>query len=850
VDLRAFAARVLGRPARPRPALDARLASFREVLQANNAALGHIARIQQALAGDFEPTATDVRRLLTSVTVQTYRMVVHLNLMTNGACRNLVPVFDRLKATLQQRADVRPVLTPAGLVVPLSKLGRDLAEQVGQKSANLGEARRVLGERVPDGFATTADAYHAFVSGRLAARVAKISEGLDAGDVAGCFEASAAITGLIENAEVPDELAVAITRAVSAFGPDDVRCAVRSSALHEGGPDMSFAGQYRSLLNVPRHGVVDAFRRVVASKYSAQAIVYRLSRGYRDGDVAMCCCVVRMIDAAAAGVLYSAYEAGDRTTALLQAVRGLGLSAVDGSAEPDSYRIDRTHRAVVERKRGHQQSLLRMAPGEGTERQDVEKTVESDFVLSRDQAVAIASYGWRLEDALGSPVDMEWAIDRSGSVFVLQVRPQPTHGENAAPRRERLPGVPVLWAGGSRVCGGAASGPVHRVSTDLDLLRCPPGAVVVTSEANPRLAVLLPTAAAIIAELGEVTGHLATVARELKVPALFAARSAISALPPGVIVTVDADAAVVYAGRVEVLLASTTAGQRLLPANPHRDALASVAELIVPLTLTDSRASGYTAERCRTLHDVIRFCHQATIEAMFDLGDGALRRGEPLRRLVSDVPIDCRLVDLGGGIRQGAPLGAVTLDDVVCRPMRALWRGMTDPRQQWRVTKSVSVTGFVSALVNYGIDPDQPARGLGEPSYVFVTHDYCNLNSRVGYHFSTVDARIGDLVESNYASMRFVGGSTGIDQRSRRAALIERVLVRKGFETDCRADLVNARVRHRPADEMEDAVLLIGLLLGYVNHLDMVLTSDAVMQDYADAFLAGDYAFKRRSDHA
>ena len=850
MDLRAFAARVLRRPPRPRAPLAGRLASFREVLQANNAALGHIARIQQALAGDYEPSLADARRQLAGVTVQTYRMVVHLNRMTNGACRNIEPVFDQLKATLQQRAEVRPSLTPAGFVVPLSALRRDLADQVGQKSANLGEARRILGDRVPDGFATTANAYHAFLSGRLAARVSEHVAALDAGDVAGCFEASAAITRLIETAEVPSRVADAIMDGVSALGPGGVRVAVRSSALHEGGPEMSFAGQYRSLLNVPPQGVVDAFRRVVASKYSPEAITYRLSRGYPDDEVAMCCCVVRMVDAAAAGVLYSAYRTGDTTTALVQAVRGLGLSAVDGSAEPDTYRIDRSSRAVVQRKRGRQQSLLRVSAREGTEREDLAPPAASDFVLTHDQAATIADCGWRLEDALGSPVDMEWAIDRQGEVFVLQVRPQPAHREDSMRRRDRLPGESVLLTGGSRVCGGAACGPVHHVCTDLDLLRCPPGAVVVTSEASPRLAVLLPQAAAIVADFGEVTGHLATVARELRVPALFAARVATTALRPGTVVTVDADAGAVYGGRVDALLVQASAGPTMLPANPSRDLLARVADLIVPLTLTDHLASGYTAARCRTLHDVIRFCHQATIEAMFDMGDRALGRGEPLRRLVSAVPIDCRIFDLGGGIRDDVTSSQVTIDDVVSRPLRALWRGMTDPRQQWTVAKDVSVSGFMSALVNYGFDRDQPVRSLGEPSYVFVTGDYCNLNSRVGYHFSTVDARIGELVESNYASFRFVGGSTGIDQRSRRAALIRRVLVESGFETDCQADLVNARLRHRPAEAMEDAVVLLGLLLGYVNHLDMLLTSDQVLQEYADAFLAGDYAFKRRGPDA
>ncbi len=850
VGIREVAARAFGRRPRERPPLAVRVAAFREVLQANNAALGHIARIQQALAGEIEPTAAEARAMVAGVAVQTYRMVLNLDRMTGGAGRAVLPVFERIKAEITRRTEAAPVLAPLGLVVPLASVGAALAEQVGQKSANLGEALAVLGGHVPAGFATTVEAYRSFLSASgLAGEIARAMERLDGGDVEACFRASARITQMIESAPVPAEIEAALASAMAALGGDDVRVAVRSSALQEGGLEMSFAGQYRSLLNVPPAGIADAFRRVVASKYSPQAITYRLSRGFTDDEVAMCCCVVRMVDAAAAGVLYSAWKSGGAAMTLLQAVRGLGLSAVDGSAEPDSYVIDRRRREVVARKLGHQSALLRMAPGEGTEREEVAAGDAAAPILDDAQALEIAGLSWRLEEALGMPIDMEWAIARDGSVQVLQVRPQPVHAGEPGPTRQRIADVPVLLDGGSRACGGAGFGAVRRVESDLDILRCPPGAVVVTSEANPRLAVLLPRAAAIVADLGEVTGHLATVARELRVPALFATRRATAALAEGAEVTVDADAGIVYAGRVARLLAAPSGAGTLRP-NPHRDRLAAVAEWIVPLTLRDRLASGYAPQKCRTLHDVIRYCHQATVEAMFDLGDRALRKGEPLRRLVSEVPIDCRLLDLGGGLRAGLPPGDVTIDDVTCAPMRALWRGMTDPRLLWSTTRPVSLKGFMSAVVNYNFDQDQRMRAMGEPSYAFITADYLSLNSRIGYHFSTVDARIGGIVESNYASFRFVGGSTGIDQRSRRAVLIQRVLAARGFETDCRADLVNARVRHRPAPEIEEAVFLVGLLMGYVNHLDMALTSDAVMRAYEEAFLAGDYGYKRRGDHA
>jgi pyruvate,water dikinase len=380
------------------------------------------------------------------------------------------------------------------------------------------------------------------------------------------------------------------------------------------------------------------------------------------------------------------------------------------------------------------------------------------------------------------------------------------------------------------------------VESDLDILQFPRGGVLLTEEASPRLAVLLGKAAALVADKGEVTGHLATVCRELRVPALLALREATARLAAGETVTVDADAGAIYAGRVEEALARET--KTPAPRSPSLERIASVAELILPLTLRDRMASGYSPRKCRTLHDVIRFCHQAAVEAMFALGDRALRTGTPVHRLVSTVPIDCRLFDLGGGLRAEAGRGDVTIEDVVSQPFLALWRGMTDPRLKWRMTRPVSVSGFVSALVSYGFDQDVRVRAMGEPSFVFIGGDYVNLNSRIGYHFATVDARVGERVESNYASFRFVGGSTGVDQRSRRALLIQRLLDRRGFETDCKEDLVNARLRHRPAEEMVEALFLVGLLIGFVNHLDMALTGDGLVAVYEDAFLEGRYGFK------
>ncbi len=830
------------------PDLGTRISCFREVLHANNAALGHLAAIQEALSDGSPLSPARVRRLVAGATTQTYRMIVNLNRMTNGRFPDVVSTFERIKSGLARRIEIPSHAGSVDYVVALDRLQAASAEVVGQKTALLGEARRLLAGSVPNGFGTSIDAFHAFTNtDELRPRLAAALEGGVDGDVNRLFEASARATQMIHAARVPPEVRAAIEAAVRAVSPDPAaRFAVRSSALMEGGFEMSFAGQYRSLLNVPAEGVVDAFRQVVASKYSPEALTYRLARGFEDAEVVMCCCVIEMIDAVAAGVAHSACASGAGGSSLVQAVHGLGQSAVDGSAEPDSYWVDCLSGRVVERRIGRQEFQIICAAPEGTARVAVPPAAIGRPVLDDALVSKIASLAASLGAAVRTAVEVEWAIDRDGRVFVVQLRsqPAPLQCPSKAPARP-LAGYPVLVATGSPASAGIGTGPVHKVKTDLDLLACPPGAVLVTHEASPRLAVLLPRVAAVVADMGEITGHLATVAREMHLPALFATRTALETLRNGQVVTVDAEATVVYEGRVDALLATAARAvdPGVRPIDRSRELLAAVATLITPLTMRDRLASGCSPRGCHTLHDIIRFCHQATIETMFDLGDHVLKRGEPLKRLVTNVPIDCRLFDLGGGVKVDARGTEVRIEDVTCRPMRALWAGMTDRRLCWNNDHRVSLLGLVSAMVNFNFDQDARMRQMGEPSYAFVSDDYLNLNSRIGFHFSTVDARIGDVVESNYISFRFVGGSTSITQRSRRASLLRRLLAAHGFETDCRADLINARLRHRPAEEMESAIEWVGLMMGYVNHLDMALVSDAVMREYEEAFLAGDYGF-------
>lgn len=783
-------------------------------------------------------SSMEVRGVVAAVTVQAWRMASNLNKMTEGREVALVQRFEEIREKLARRVDVGPALGEVGLCLPLREIGASLTEAVGRKSAFLGEAKRLLFDLVPEGFATTVEAYRRFMQeGGLEAKIRERLEGLAANDVAACFEASAEVVRWIEATPVPAEIVNALQEATEKLGAR--RVAVRSSALLEDGPGMSFAGQYRSFLNVLPENVPEAFKSVIASKYTPEAITYRILRGI--ADMPMCCLVLPMIGAKAAGVAYSRVQWSEGQCVLVQAVRGLGIAAVDGSAAPWSFFVDRDGR-IVSRKEGFQDHMVEAGEGEGTRRVQVD--LAGSHVLDDLVVLKIARAARELDAHFGGPLDLEWAVTQDDRLFILQVRPQPGE-EQEVGIAPVIDGATILLKGGARASGGVGFGPVKIVRTDLDMLRCPEGAVVVLHEANPRFAVLLQRAAAVVADMGEITGHLAAVAREMQVPALFALRTATRELADGQLVTVDADACVIYKGRVEEAISAAKQRQKTRRESEAERTLRSAAELIVPLNLTGRLSSGYRARDCKTLHDIVRYCHQKAIESLFEVGDAAKRSGAKVRRLRSPVPIDLMVLDLGGGLRGDiSEDGDITLDDVLCKPMRELWKGMTDPRLQWTAPRSVSIRGFLASIVNYNFDQDLSVRRLGEPSYAFISADYLNLNSRIGYHFTTVDTRVTTQRERNYVSFRFVGGSTGIVQRSRRGMLIERILRAKGFEVDRQADLVNARLRHKEEQEMLEAIRCLGLLMGFVNHLDMDLVADAMVEEYEAAFLRGDYGYK------
>lgn len=394
--------------------------SFKLLLSANNKALEIMAGIEEALHGSRPFGMAFVRAACTSVSVNVFSMIRNIERLAPEKYADLFARFDGIQRGIDEILTRRKVIEDERLVIPLSHVTKDLADVVGGKMANLGEIKNGLNLLVPPGFGITVRAYQRFVEHNdLQAEIDRRMQAAESENIEALYSLSAEIQQLIIRAEVPPDLVDAVRGAWSAIereagGP--VTVALRSSAIGEDAAGSSFAGQYRSELNVSAETLLEAYRGVLASKYSLQAITYRQARGFRDEDVAMCVGCLAMVDATAGGVTYSRNPVDIHDHRIFtNAVWGLPKAVVDGSAACDLFVVARTEpmTVVVEDIRPKDRKFV-CYPEEGVCRLDVTGEERQQPSITHAQAVELARTAVVLERHYDTAQDVEWAIDSRG----------------------------------------------------------------------------------------------------------------------------------------------------------------------------------------------------------------------------------------------------------------------------------------------------------------------------------------------------------------------------------------------------------------------------------------------------
>jgi len=400
--------------------LIARYRNFRALLSANTHALEAMAELEQALGDGRTLSMTFIRARCTAVAVNVYKIIDHLNQMADDRYHGLRTVFTQVQQTIDALLDSNRTNLSAILSLPLAEIGRHQVELTGEKMANLGEVGTLAGMRIPPGFAlTTAASQRFFIDNKLYPAINHLFQQMDIADLHDLHGKSAAIRELIRQSPLPPELESLLYQQYDtlAAGRPHLLVAMRSSALGEDLGQASFAGLYHTELNVDRAHLVEAYKAVLASKYSPRAISYRLAKGYRHEDTEMAVGCLAMIEAVCSGICYSRTIAGTSDCLDLFFAGGGAKGIVDGSCE--------THHLLLERTPPHQ-----MVAGDLTDQRPA-------ALLSPSQAVALAALAMQLENHFGIPQDIEWSIDPAGHIVVLQSRPITIAGGPPPPRTHR-----------------------------------------------------------------------------------------------------------------------------------------------------------------------------------------------------------------------------------------------------------------------------------------------------------------------------------------------------------------------------------------------------------------------------
>jgi pyruvate,water dikinase len=823
-------------PAAPRIRL--KYHSFRELLSLNNECLELMAGLQEDL--QFVPPRRDVIEDRVTAIYEKAEGIIEtiekLTGMSSGPLR---------EAVAEQRNEVeRYIAACQELVAPrlaarLAELGAEAGAEAGGKAAVLGETKNKLGLPVPDGYVLTTEAYRQFCGIPLWREIRDAIHGLDLNDLDSLAAASKKLDAMVMAQQVPRAVEIAITERAKTLDTRGLGLVVRSSAVGEGGAK-TFAGQFLSLLNVPQDELVTAYKRVVAGRFSERALSYRLSTGLPEVASSMAVLFLPLIRARASGIMYTRDPSDAKSKTLwITATRGLGLDIASGRMPADLFVVSRSRpHAVLESAIAHKEHSIVPVAGGGIARPELEQADTDTPSLAPEQLATLAAWGVRTEEHFRAPQDIEWVVDEEGQPWIVQSRPLVLAA--ASPGKSRVRGEPLI-SGGRTIYPGRASGPAYLIDDLSALSRTPPGAVVFLRRASPEIVSVLPRIVGLVAEWGNLAGHVAALLREFKVPSVFQMSGAFDKLRTGDPVSLDAVQPRVYAG---TLWPPRAAEEMVIDGRAER-AGDPISRRLLTLNLIDPSASSFRPAGCKSTHDVLRYCHEKAIEAMFEVNDFERERGpHATRRLETSLPMHVYVLDLGSGLAPDAPPGpAITADQIVSRPFQALWKGVSHPAVTWTRQMPASLSDLASVMAGSLTGQTGAMRALGEESYLLVADEYMNLNSRLAYHFSLVDACLSDLPSNNYIAFRFQGGGATRARRNLRACFIEACLAHYGFRADRRGDLVNAWLKKASAEETAEKLDILGRLMASSSQLDMYMTSHEVMQWYVQQFLRGNYSF-------
>ncbi len=851
-----------------------KLKHFQNLLYSNDEALKQMAQLSETLGSGKPFSKGEIYKLYSEILAQTRDVTGHLSAMCNGKYMSLVNHVNRIEKECKEiiapgsycpsrwdceKPDCKDCNEQVNLLpnraysYRVDEITMNHTREVGGKMSRLCEIHNKLLIPIPDGFCITSRFFEDFLAqGDLYSQIDSAIASIDFNDNSQIQQASQVIQALIIATPIPQLIEKIILNNYEFLSSKhgDVLLSVRSSAVGEDDLHHSFAGLHYTALNVSKANLIDACFEVLISKYLPQSLVYRYLTGLRDVDMPMSIGCLQMIDSEVSGVLFTSDPMGRENGMIIHAVRGLGNKVVDGSVSPQEYIVDSKRGKLIRFSPGNQQYKTVLRKTDGLKEVKIDQSIIQKSCLSKDQLRNIVEYAKRIENFFGSPQDIEWTIDSCGKIYILQSRPLAVTETNTShseiltekhPERDNK----CLLENGSCASPGISTGKVFLLNRFKDLVNFPSGGILVVKKTSPELTRVLHKASGLIADIGNTTGHLAIIARELGIPVIVNTVNSTETLQNDMTITIDATENKVYEGVAEDLIKNrsiqSTTNTMFMRSPMHR-IWQNVSRLIIPLNLTDPGSSGFIPDNCKTLHDVTRFAHESSMREMFSLYESANYEESYAYPLKFSVPLDIHVIDLGNGLKNLIGKKSITPENIVSLPFLSLIKGMTSPGIRWAGPLPIDFKGLTNLLMSNIVDSSRSDRDLGSRSYAFVSDCYMNFFSRLGYHFSRLDAYASEELNNNYINFNFRGGAADPVRRMRRAKIITKVLENLNFTVSNRGDHVNATIRKIPPSLIYSLLSEIGRLMGAVRNVDVTLTNDENIDQFVDAFIKGDSA--------
>jgi len=794
--------------------------AFKRILVADKEAHVYLAQLEEIFYKKKEVDCFWVYTVFESLSGAVREMVEALNELSLLRYGNLRDYFKKIDFYCRLLLEPKYYKISPPFTASLS-LKEDISDNLlGGKGYNLFRLVRELDLPVPNFFVVTTHSFFYLIECLDALPIIKKELAkVDIKDPKSLDFCSTNILNYFRSSNIPIAIQLEIQKSLEKnfYSPTRLKFSVRSSAVAEDSGS-SFAGQYLSVLGVQAKDIGISYKRVIESKYTPNAIYYRIKKGYCDLETPMAVIVQEMIQPLCAGVAYSKDpEKEEDDLICIYATEGQGEQVVSGKVRPAQIMVNR--------------HTMKTVSIEG-------RAICSN--LKESLARKLAEWISKIEKLIEAPVDMEWCIDQKGELKVLQARPLSIeYGDKKIQAGRRVPKdlVPIL-TGGQSASGGCASGQVHRVFSKGDLYGVKKGAVLVSKTAPPDYVVVFEKIRAMVTEESSPASHCASVAREMGIPYICGVNDALSVLKNNELVTVDADNCFVYLGKVrECQQQSTLKYWKKDEGRPIFSTLKQLIKLACHLGLVDPNSPDFRPEGCRSLHDIIRFCHETSMREMFSLGSKGSITGMGTKRLSDGLPLVFHVLDVGGGIKDDAEdLEEISIKHISSVPMQAFWKGLTDPSIRWSEAEHFAWGDYDNIMLAGGIVSKDSAQ---LSSYAVVAKDYMNLNVRFGYHFVQIDALCTENNQVNYITFRFSGGGGAPEGRLLRTEFLIHILRRLGFEAESTGELVDGKITQLSKKDTLKILREIGRLVGATRLMDMYLRPEIDVKALAEEFLMG-----------